>query len=109
MTAKTLGLVSTTVAILMVQVSGVSVSNTVCLFFFYMILSLLICIFVAICQDGDVRLSGGRNPSEGQVEICFDNQWGKICDDFWSTDDGNVVCRQLGFSPTGIQIYLHFV
>ena len=107
MTAKTLGLVSTTVAILMVQVSGVNVSNSACLLFFYMILSLLI--FLAVCQDGDVRLSGGQSPSEGQVEICFDNQWGKICDDFWSTSDGNVVCRQLGFSPTGIQIYLHFV
>ena len=96
MTAKTLGLVSTTVAILNMQVSGVNVSNSVCLFFFYMILSLLICIFVAICQDGDVRLSGGRNPSEGQVEICFNNQWGRICPNSWDVADAAVVCTQLG-------------
>ena len=59
------------------------------------------CISVALCQDGDVRLRGGRSTLEGRVEICFNNQWGTVCDDFWSNDDGNVVCRQLGFSPTG--------
>ena len=59
-----------------------------------MILSLLI--FLAVCQDGDVRLSGGRNPSEGQVEICFNNQWGRICPNSWDVADAAVVCTQLG-------------
>ena len=106
MTAKTLGLAYTTAAILTVQVSGVNVSNSVSGFLLHAIISVN---FLAVCQDGDVRLSGGQSPSEGQVEICFDNQWGKICDHFWSTSDGNVVCRQLGFSPTGIRIHPHFV
>ena len=53
------------------------------------------------CPNGDIRLRGGQNPSEGRVEICFNNQWGTVCDDSWSTSDGNVVCRQLGFSPNG--------
>ena len=57
--------------------------------------------FLVPCQDGDIRLRGGRNSTEGRVEICFNNQWGTVCDDFWSNNDGNVVCRQLGFSPTG--------
>ena len=61
-----------------------------------MILSLLIRIFLAICQDSDVRLSGGRNPSEGQVEICFNNQWGRICPNSWDVADAAVVCTQLG-------------
>ena len=60
-----------------------------------------VCVSVAVCQNGDIRLSDGQNSTEGRVEICFNNQWGTVCDDFWSNDDGNVVCRQLGFSPTG--------
>ena len=64
-------------------------------------------IFLGPCSDGDVRLRDGQSPSQGRVEICFNNQWGTVCDDFWSNDDGNVVCRQLGFSPTGTHYIIY--
>ncbi len=53
------------------------------------------------CTNGEVRLAGGATSLEGRVEICYDNQWGTVCDDSWGTDDANVVCGQLGFLAFG--------
>ena len=53
------------------------------------------------CTSGDVRLSGGTVPHHGRVEICVNNAWGTVCDRFWDTTDGNIVCRQLGYQNSG--------
>ena len=54
------------------------------------------------CTNGDVRLVGGINELEGKVEICYNKFWGSVCDDSWGTVDSNVVCKSLGYQPTGI-------
>ena len=55
------------------------------------------CVLVG-CVNGNVRLVGGSDVSEGRVEICMDQQWGTICHDLWDEPDARVICRQLGYS-----------
>ena len=55
-----------------------------------------------VCEDGNVRLSGGKHYREGRVEVCRNQQWGRVCDDFWDVNDATVACRQLGLSEEGI-------
>ena len=47
-------------------------------------------------------MAEGNTLLEGRVEVCMDNQWGTVCQSNWGAADAQVVCRQLGLSPTGI-------
>lgn len=54
---------------------------------------------IAVPQHGDVRLVPG--PNSGRVDVYYsDGQsigWGTVCGFFWTFDNSEVVCRQLGF------------
>ncbi|PIK53454.1 putative deleted in malignant brain tumors 1 protein isoform X1 [Apostichopus japonicus] len=51
-----------------------------------------------LTEYGRVRLADGSVPTEGRVEIFYNNEWGTICDDHWQREDAEVICRQLGYS-----------
>ena len=54
------------------------------------------------CTTGELQLRGGATSQQGRVEMCYERQWGTVCDDLWGTNDAKVACRQLGFSSYGI-------
>ena len=57
---------------------------------------------VGICDDGNIRLVGGRTPMKGYLEVCQDEVWGTIYDSQWSTSNRRVACMQLSFSQFGM-------
>ena len=50
------------------------------------------------CAFGDIRLEDGLiSEGFGRVEVCFNGEWGVVCNHEFEDVDAAVACRQLGF------------
>lgn len=49
-------------------------------------------------------MTDGLTQYEGRVEIYFNSEWRKICNDGWDEADARVVCRQLNYLSTSVQV-----
>ena len=58
----------------------------------------MITLCCADCDDGRIRLMNGTEPSfnEGRVEICYNNIYGTVCDDFFDESAVSIVCNGTG-------------
>ena len=45
---------------------------------------------------GDIRLQNGTEPTEGSVEIFYENVWRRVCADDWGFEEAKTACYQLG-------------
>jgi len=52
-------------------------------------------------EEGAIKLVGGQQQHEGNVEIFHNNRWGSICDDEWDKNEADLVCKQLGYDLGG--------
>ncbi|XP_052271845.1 neurotrypsin-like [Dreissena polymorpha] len=46
----------------------------------------------------EIRLTNGSRPSQGRLEVFYNNNWGTLCDGQFNGSAAKVVCRMLGFT-----------
>ena len=49
------------------------------------------------CVTDSVRLVRGSDLSEGQVELCVSQFWHPVCDDSFTVNETELICKSLGY------------
>ena len=72
----------------------------------FLFMCVCVCVYVctdivtsfSMCNDGDLRLSGGSIFNQGRLEVCMNSAWGSVCDSkgVFTRAEAKVACRQLG-------------
>lgn len=49
-------------------------------------------------QEVAIALVNGGIPSAGRLEVFYNGEYGTVCDDYFTMENAQVACRQLGFA-----------
>ncbi len=60
--------------------------------------------FIAVGNGTSIRLRDGANQNEGRLEIFYNNTWGTVCDDGFTSYEAAVACKQLGYGSVETEI-----
>ena len=60
--------------------------------------------YTDVIKNGQVRLVNGIHKYSGRVEMYWNSEWRTLCYDGWDELDAQVVCRQLNYLSTSVQI-----
>ena len=61
------------------------------------------------CTNGNVRLTQGRNETEGILQLCVNNQMSLVCKANWTAREAQVLCRSIGYPFKGERIHMHII
>ena len=59
---------------------------------------------IDVIKNGELRLTNGLTKYSGRVEIYWNSEWRTVCYDDWDIFDAQVVCRQLNYVSTTVQV-----
>lgn len=62
------------------------------------------CSNTSVCTHGETRLTNGKNSLEGEPELCLNDNWWKVCINYyyyWTQNNVNVACRSIFSSERG--------
>ena len=71
---------------------------------FHYIQFIILIAMLALCTDGEISLYSGVSSRHGNVRVCINGTWSKICTYSNFGVDNNlarVICSELGYSPYG--------
>ena len=54
----------------------------------------ILLLYFSVCSDGQVRLMNG-SATEGRVEVCKNDRYHTVCDDYWDDFEASIVCKQV--------------
>ena len=60
--------------------------------------------FLAVCENRELRLTGGTTDREGRVEVCMNGRWMAVCKNGWTEREAGLLCRKMGHSSFGKRI-----
>ena len=55
-------------------------------------------------QNGELRITNGVTKYEGRVEVYRNSEWTLVCSDGWDELDARVVCRQLNYISSSVEV-----